>query len=100
MRRVDLHLAAFGQHLDSIVDYCGRLPASISEFRNGDLERGVVAADEIDMGFDLAILRDLVGRGFDLRVRQKSDPEGTVGIAVFLPILRRGAEGDRSARRE
>src|SRR6516165_8844796 len=94
VRKVDLHLAAFGQRLDRMVDYSSQLQASISELCNGYLELGVVAADEIDMGFDFAIVRDPVGRGFDLWVGRKGDPEGIVGVAVFPPVLRDGGTGE------
>jgi hypothetical protein len=46
------------------------------------------------MGFDLAIVRDPVGRDFDLWVGRKGDPERMVRIAIFLPILRDGGIGE------
>src|SRR5262245_31392473 len=94
MRKVDLHLTAFGQPLDRVVNYRSWLQASTTEVCNGYLELGAVAAGEIDMGFDFAILQDLVGRSFDLRGRRKGDPEGIIGIAVFLPILRHCWRGE------
>ena len=94
VRKVDLYVSAFGQRLDRIVDYRSWLQASTSELRNGYFELGVVAADKKDIGFDFAIVRNPVGRGFDLWVGRKRDPEGIVGIAVFLPVLCDGRRGE------
>jgi hypothetical protein len=96
MGDVDLHLAACGQRPDGVVDDRGFLRAGIAEVRDGHLELGVVAANGIDAGVDGAITGDPPARGFDLRLGRKADREGIVGIAVFLPALRRGGIGEMS----
>jgi hypothetical protein len=45
------------------------------------------SAHRIDVRFDRAIVCDRVRRCFDLRIGRKRDPEGIVGIAIFLPVL-------------
>jgi hypothetical protein len=98
---IDLYRAAFGQRLDRVVDENTFFKVGAREFSHRHLENDVVLADRIDPRCDRAASGDLVGRTFNLRIDRKGDPEGIVGIVVFLPALRGGGStGDERGQDE
>jgi hypothetical protein len=73
-----------------MVDNGTLLKIGAFEFSNNHPEDDIGLTNRIDARRDRAVVEELVGRCVDLRIGWKGDREGVVGIAVFLPALRRG----------